>query len=120
MDPYFEKVEQRYNGGGLNGAYAKRMRIASDNLRKSKWKDYRPGAMPVTATPATNSASKQAIEDITVLSSGPEKAGAGAGAAVVAVGAGLATAWQNGLWVLVSLMGAALAAFIIWRVIKRR
>lgn len=40
----FARVEQVYNGGGLNGAYARKMKAASDKLRAGKWKDYRPGS----------------------------------------------------------------------------
>lgn len=39
----FETVEEIYNGGGLGGVYAKRMKKASDALRAGKWKDYWPG-----------------------------------------------------------------------------
>lgn len=50
----FARVETVYNGGGLNGAYAKKMREASDKLRAGKWKDYKPGSLtapPVTPAP---------------------------------------------------------------------
>lgn len=116
----FGKVELRYNGGGLNGAYARRMRTAARNLRRGKWKDYKPGSMQIPDAPVKNTATKQNIEDITVLSTGTEKTGAGLGAALSAVGIALATAWNNGLWVLVSAAGIALAALIIWRVLKRK
>jgi hypothetical protein len=45
----FATVETRYNGGGLNGRYAKRMKTAANRLRAGKWKDYKPGqyAMPL-------------------------------------------------------------------------
>lgn len=43
----FAKVEQVYNGGGLNGTYAKRMRTEADKLRAGKWKGWQP--RPVTA-----------------------------------------------------------------------
>ena len=59
---------------------------------------------------------KQGKPNVTV----PEATGAGAGGAIVAVGVGLATAWQNGLWVLLSALGAALIAFIAFRIWKRR
>lgn len=41
----FQKIETIYNGGGLNGAYAKKMKAASDKLRAGKWKDYKAGSM---------------------------------------------------------------------------
>lgn len=41
----FAKVEKGYNGGGLNGRYARRMRTASARLRAGKWKGYEPGSM---------------------------------------------------------------------------
>lgn len=47
----FAKVEKGYNGGGLGGAYARRMKAESDKLRAGKWKNYRPGSM--TAEPAS-------------------------------------------------------------------
>lgn len=41
----FGRVEDVYNGGGQNGAYARNMRAASDKLRAGKWKDYRLGSL---------------------------------------------------------------------------
>lgn len=41
----FGAVEKGYNGGGLGGAYAKKMKAASDRLRADKWKNYRLGSM---------------------------------------------------------------------------
>lgn len=40
----FEKIEKVYNGGGLGGTYAAKMRAEADGLRKGKWKDYKPGS----------------------------------------------------------------------------
>lgn len=48
----FAKVETVYNGGGLNGAYAKKMREASDKLRAGKWKDYHPSGAEAAPAPA--------------------------------------------------------------------
>lgn len=47
----FAEVERGYNGGGLNGVYAAKMKTASDKLRAGKWKDYKPGSViaPVEA-----------------------------------------------------------------------
>lgn len=39
----FAAVERGYNGGGLNGVYAARMKAESDKLRAGKWKSYMPG-----------------------------------------------------------------------------
>lgn len=39
----FARVEEVYNGGGLGGAYARRMKKASDKLRAGKWKGYERG-----------------------------------------------------------------------------
>lgn len=39
----FEHVEGVYNGGGLGGSYARKMRRESDALRAGKWKYYEPG-----------------------------------------------------------------------------
>ncbi len=119
----FDRIELKYNGGGLNGAYAKRMRAEAAKLRKGKWKDYRPGSMavPVPVAPGPVMAPEPVmVEDVNMRSTGIEKTGAAAGAVVTTVGAGLAAAWQSGLWVLVSVIGAVLTAFIIWRVLKRR
>lgn len=38
----FAEIEKVYNGGGLNGTYAKKMKAASDSLRAGKWKHYQP------------------------------------------------------------------------------
>ena len=50
----FAKIETVYNGGGLNGVYAKRMREESDKLRAGKWAGYKPGSLAAapTGTPA--------------------------------------------------------------------
>lgn len=49
----FAEIERGYNGGGLNGAYAYKMKVASDKLRAGKWKDYKPGSMAIpTPKPA--------------------------------------------------------------------
>lgn len=48
----FDKIEEVYNGGGLGGTYARRMRDAATDLRAGKWRDYRPGSMePATQEP---------------------------------------------------------------------
>lgn len=43
----FIEVERGYNGGGLNGAYAVKMKAASDSLRAGKWKNYTRGSMAI-------------------------------------------------------------------------
>jgi hypothetical protein len=65
----FAKIEKGYNGGGLGGAYARRMKVESDKLRADKWKNYRPGSMkaePVSAAgmaePVPQPRSKPATE----------------------------------------------------------
>jgi len=116
----FDKVELRYNGGGLKGAYAKRMRSASNKLRNGKWKNYKPGSMvapKLAPAPEPISAPKPMPKTSTTV---PEATGTGAGGVLVGVGTGLAVAWDNGLWVLVTAIGVALAAFIAFRVWKRR
>jgi hypothetical protein len=40
----FETVEFVYNGGGLGGTYARRMREAARDLRDGKWSDYTRGS----------------------------------------------------------------------------
>lgn len=39
----FARIEKIYNGGGLGGAYARRMRTESDRLRRGKYKNWKPG-----------------------------------------------------------------------------
>ncbi len=50
----FDQVETIYNGGGLGGAYARKMKTESDKLRAGKWAGYKPGQMepPPPALPA--------------------------------------------------------------------
>lgn len=50
----FNKIETVYNGGGLNGAYARKMRAEADKLRAGKWKGWTPAkeAPPAPAKPA--------------------------------------------------------------------
>lgn len=57
----FAKVETVYNGGGLGGTYAKKMKQASDRLRAGKWSNYKPGSFS-TAEPAPKPAPKPAPE----------------------------------------------------------
>lgn len=47
----FPEIERVYNGGGLKGVYAAKMRTASDALRAGKWRDYKPGSMTMKPTP---------------------------------------------------------------------
>lgn len=47
----FAQIETVYNGGGLNGVYAKRMMSASNKFRAGKWKNYKAGSMSVTPKP---------------------------------------------------------------------
>ncbi|WP_274626590.1 N-acetylmuramidase family protein [Arvimicrobium flavum] len=47
----FDQIEEIYNGGGLNGAYAKKMREASDKLRAGKWKGWQPAPERSAAPP---------------------------------------------------------------------
>lgn len=44
-DNDFELVEERYNGGGQGGAYARIMRKHYKKLIAGKWKGYKPGSM---------------------------------------------------------------------------
>jgi hypothetical protein len=52
----FARVEEVYNGGGLNGAYAKRMKAESDKLKRGKWAKW-----PVT-WPGKNEARAPVVE----------------------------------------------------------
>lgn len=76
----FAKVETGYNGGGLKGAYANRMKVESDKLRAGKWKNYKAGMyghsskpepvpppVPIDAPPAPNQPA--------VMSQGPVPSG---------------------------------------------
>lgn len=48
----FARIEQVYNGGGLNGTYATKMRAASKRLRAGKWADWSPSRpIPAPAMP---------------------------------------------------------------------
>lgn len=106
----FETVEEVYNGGGLNGAYARKMRTESDALRAGKWKNYKPGiynetavapaqipekAAPVTPVPAVKPQAKPQIiaivptKDAKVPPIKPGSALAAAAAVVVAGAMGL-------------------------------
>lgn len=51
----FDLVEQRYNGGGLNGVYATRMRAEAAKLKRGKWAKWPsdwPGKGKAPAAPA--------------------------------------------------------------------
>lgn len=48
----FEKIEEVYNGGGLNGTYAAKMREASKKLKAGKWAGW-PTTWPGKNTPLT-------------------------------------------------------------------
>lgn len=87
----FAKIEQVYNGGGLNGTYAAKMRAASKRLRAGKWADWAPSRSipkpPIPPKPQTPA-------------SEPSKGGK-AGLAYVLAGiaaaaiAAVATGWEN-------------------------
>lgn len=65
----FAHVEEVYNGGGLGGAYARKMKAESDRLRAGKWKDYRPGAMSnlgITPKPSEPSVSEPKTPDLAI------------------------------------------------------
>jgi hypothetical protein len=47
----FEAIEKGYNGGGLKGAYARKMAAAADRLRAGKWKDWNPEDYNVRSHP---------------------------------------------------------------------
>lgn len=51
-DRNFAKIEEKYNGGGLNGLYGKRMKTESDRLRAGKWKDFGKPVAPVVVPAA--------------------------------------------------------------------
>jgi hypothetical protein len=53
----FDRIEQVYNGGGLNGAYAKKMRAAAAKLKAGKWANWDAKEAPKPA-PATTPAAK--------------------------------------------------------------
>lgn len=64
----FETVEDIYNGGGLNGKYAVKMRKESDALRRGKWKHWKFGyvekppqkpAEPVSSPPPSQPVQKE-------------------------------------------------------------
>lgn len=70
----FARVEDVYNGGGLGGAYAKKMKAASDKLRDGKWKDYRPGSMSnlgTTPKPSEPSVSEPKTPDLSTTLPAP-------------------------------------------------
>jgi hypothetical protein len=50
----FQKIETVYNGGGLTGAYARKMRAEADKLWAGKWKGWTPGSAspPTSAKPS--------------------------------------------------------------------
>lgn len=68
----FDAVEKGYNGGGLNGAYARKMKAASGRLRAGKWKDYRPGSksnLGITPKPSEPSVLEPKTPDLGIASS---------------------------------------------------
>lgn len=65
-------IEERYNGGGLNGVYAARMKEASARLRAGKWKNYKAGSMAVQPVPAPASEPVQRVEPVPAPQVPPE------------------------------------------------
>lgn len=53
----FDRIEEVYNGGGLNGAYAKKMRAAAAKLKAGKWANWDAKEVPKPA-PAPTPAAK--------------------------------------------------------------
>ena len=50
----FRKIEKVYNGGGLNGAYARKMERAEDRLKSGKWADWSASVEEVVSHPLDN------------------------------------------------------------------
>lgn len=135
----FAKIENGYNGGGLGGAYARRMKAASDKLRAGKWNGYTPGSMPVdppapspkpvaesiaepTETPPVPGSRPNWTPDEDVIDQEPQAApasDAAAGGGAVVVAGGAAAAAQGGHPVLAGLIFAVIvlagAAFLLHR-----
>lgn len=89
----FAKVEAIYNGGGLNGAYATKMRKASERLRATKW-----AAWP--ASPASPAPAPSAPEKPKPQPTAPAEVAKGRGIAgliilaLTVLGGLIAAAWQ--------------------------
>lgn len=96
----FDRIEQVYNGGGLNGAYAKKMRTAAAKLKAGKWANWdakeapKPSADTTPAAKPQTPASKPPASPVGLL------IGLGV-AAALGIGTALAGAWDA----LLKLMG---------------
>jgi hypothetical protein len=82
----FERIEQVYNGGGLNGKYAARMRTHCRKLKAGKWKDFDPAKYGL-GEPAINERPIEIVEapqEKTMTNKGNAALVGAGGAAVVA------------------------------------
>lgn len=96
----FDRVENVYNGGGLGGEYAKRMRAAASRLRAGKWADWglrqaspaQPPPIPPKAEPPASEARKGLAGLIIIIATG-------AAGLVIAFGQRVAEFFSNFPWV---------------------
>ena len=90
----FNRIEKVYNGGGLNGKYAARMRTHCRKLKAGKWKDFDPdqygGGIPAVDEKPIQSDISNNKSETKKTKNNAITVGAG-GAAVVAV----VTWWDN-------------------------
>ncbi len=77
----FRQVENVYNGGGLNGAYAKRMQREAAILRAGKWRHFKPGQSGLPA----DMRKVEPVPRPKPESTAPGRAGAAVAAMIVAV-----------------------------------
>lgn len=93
QDREYDRIEKGYNGGGLNGAYAAKMKRKANELRKGKWKDWSPSQKP---TQAPKPQPRPAQRKSTKPASAPRKsAKGGIIVLVLAALAGIGAFWGN-------------------------
>lgn len=112
----FDLVEKKYNGGGLNGVYAKRMRAEDRKLRRGKWANWDPDmVIPPKSTVVTKAKDP---DDAKVQGGLVGTGGAGAGAGTLAAQSGIP-------WETIAVMGLGVAvclgvAYLVYTKLKDR
>lgn len=87
----FQKIETVYNGGGLKGAYARKMKAEADKLRAGKWKGWTPASAAAPA-PARPVPAPDPIQKPDIAPAAPQPAKSGLPAIIAIVIAGLLAA----------------------------
>lgn len=117
-DRNFARVETVYNGGGLNGAYARRMKRESDILRRTVWKDWPNMQIPDAVEP-TGKVKDPIEEQVKKVTKGVGGATGAASTGEAAVGA-TGFPWETVLGVGLGIAVVCVIAYFAYGAVRDR